>query len=146
MNRKSAALLIGLLIITVAGTVALTMAKSVIAGTGTASRLSDSIIAEEASQAGVEYALYQCKIAPIFTSGFTPIPMPSPEFDLETDTPHRHVNVADSEYQDTITRDPNPIIPGDTTGYNRVCNISSIGQYVKTYKKHTLNINFDFNQ
>lgn len=143
MNKKGAALLIGLLIITVAGTVALTMAKSVIAGTGTASRLSDSIIAEEASQAGLEYGLYQCKGTAVSTT-LIPITMPSPSFDLDTDATHRHV-VVSGQYLDVVVRAPDLLNP--TTGYQRTCQIQSVGSYSKTYKKHTLNnVQFDFSQ
>lgn len=144
MNRKSAALLIGLLIITVGGTTALIAAKAVITGTYSASRISDSMIAEEAAQAGLEYGLYQCKSAGVSTILIS-IPMPSSEFDLETDTPHRHVSVS-GQYQDAITRNPDPLNP--TTDYLRTCqSIQSVGSYGKTYKTHTLNnIQFNFTQ
>jgi Tfp pilus assembly protein PilX len=55
--KKAAALLIVLLIITALGTVALTVARSVISGVGFTSALSDAMVAEQASQAGLEYGL-----------------------------------------------------------------------------------------
>lgn len=57
MIKKGSALLMILLIITILGAVALTLSRSIIAGVGFTTNISDSMAAEQASKAGLELGL-----------------------------------------------------------------------------------------
>lgn len=108
-HNKSAALLIVLLTITIIGTVAFTLARSVISGIGFTTNISDSMTAEEASKAGLEYGLLK------FKQG------------SRDETFHRDFN-GYSEADITISRLDGP-------PYYR---ITSIGHVGFVYIKHTL--------
>lgn len=59
MVKKGSALLFTLIIITIIGAVALTLSRSTLAGVGFTSNISDSMSAEQASKAGLEYGILQ---------------------------------------------------------------------------------------
>lgn len=60
--KKGAALFIVLLVIVAVGTIGVTLSRSVISGVAATSAISDSIIAEQASKAGLEAGLLKCKL------------------------------------------------------------------------------------
>ncbi len=116
IKTKGSALLMILLIITIIGAVALTLSRSLIAGAGFTVNISDAMGADQASNSGIQNALYK------YSNNLIPAPFPASAYNY-------HLYISDYSSADyTVTQDSN-------TG---LIFIESIGRSGGVYKRHTL--------
>lgn len=116
--KKSAALLITLLIVSSLGLMALVVGKSAVLALIVNTRNTDGVIAEELARGGIEYGLMRC------TATTDAIEMGSPQ------DPNYHKVLGDGQVDIWIA--------GHNTGVNRTCQIVANGWIRGSYKRHEL--------